>query len=52
MLKKIGIYRGEIDGVVGVELVRAIVRFQGQNFLEKTGSPDPTTLFFLTALSQ
>ena len=52
MLKKIDIYRGEIDGVVDVELVRAIVRFQGQNLLEKTGSPDPTTLFFLTALSQ
>lgn len=52
MLKKIGIYQGAIDGVVGVELVRAILRFQGQNLLEKTGKPDTTTLFFLTALSQ
>lgn len=52
MLKKIGMYRGDIDGVVGVELIRAILRFQRQNLLERTGTPDPTTLFFLTALSQ
>lgn len=52
MLKKIGIYQGQIDGVVGLKLTRAILRFQRQNLLERTGTPDPTTLFFLTALSQ
>lgn len=52
MLKKIGLYPGGIDGTVGVELTRALIRFQRQHDLEQTGVPDPTTLFFLTALSR
>lgn len=52
LLKKQGLYNSRIDGIVDTELTRALIRFQGQRFLEQTGIPDSITLFFLTALSQ
>jgi hypothetical protein len=43
-LSKQGYYRGEVDGVLGPETRRAIVRYQSNNGLRATGSLTPETL--------
>jgi hypothetical protein len=43
-LSRQGYYHGEIDGVLGPETRRAIVRFQSNNGLRVTGSLTPETL--------
>ncbi|HCY84254.1 MAG TPA: hypothetical protein DHV36_03870 [Desulfobacteraceae bacterium] len=51
MLKKLGLYHSGITGVVDKDLTLAIIRFQRRHFLEPSGFPDVSTLFFITELS-
>lgn len=40
------------DGIVGPELLYAVVQFQKQMALQLTGFPDPSTLFFICQLAR
>ena len=40
-----------LDGIVGPELLYAVVQFQKQMALQLTGYPDPSTLFFICQLA-
>lgn len=51
MLRKLDLYEPRINGVVDAELTRALIRFQRRYFLEQTGSPDVSTLFLITELT-
>ena len=46
-LAKINLYNANIDGIVGKNLMQAIVKFQVQAGLSVTGNPDAQTVFLL-----
>lgn len=50
-LAALEIYDQVLDGVVGPELLYAVVQFQKQMNLQLTGYPDPTTLFLICQLA-
>jgi peptidoglycan hydrolase-like protein with peptidoglycan-binding domain len=50
-LAALELYARELDGVVGPELLYAVVQFQKQMDLQLTGYPDPTTLFLICQLA-
>jgi len=50
-LAALELYDRDLDGVVGPELLFAVVQFQKQMSLELTGYPDPTTLFLICQLA-
>jgi hypothetical protein len=47
MLAQIDLYQDVLDGIVGKNLMQAIIQFQEQVDLTVTGYPDPTTIFLL-----
>jgi general secretion pathway protein A len=47
LLARSGFYRGELDGIVGSRLMRAVIKFQILNNLPVTGQPDAATVFLL-----
>jgi len=47
MLAKINLYSGRLDGIVGKNLMLAVVNYQKQTGLPVTGYPDENTIFLL-----
>jgi len=47
MLAQIDLYHDALDGIVGKNLMQAIIQFQEQADLAVTGYPDQTTIFLL-----
>jgi len=47
MLARIDLYQDALDGIVGKNLMQAIIQFQKQVDLTVTGYPDQTTIFLL-----
>ena len=41
-LRRLGIYSGQVDGILGPETQRAVEDYQAQNKLPLTGQPDQT----------
>ncbi len=52
LLASLDYYRDDIDGIVGPNLMRAVVRFQDDMGLEVNGYPDSTTIFLLNTLKE
>ena len=50
-LAAIKLYDQNLDGIVGPELLYAVVQFQKQMALQLTGYPDPSTLFLICQLA-
>lgn len=50
-LSALKLYDQSLDGVVGPELLYAVVQFQKQMGLQLTGYPDPSTLFLICQLA-
>ena len=50
-LAAIKLYDQDLDGIVGPELLYAVVQFQKQMALQLTGYPDPSTLFLICQLA-
>jgi len=50
-LAALEMYDRVLDGIVGAELLYAVVQFQKQMELPLTGYPDPTTLFLICQLA-
>jgi hypothetical protein len=50
-LAAIKLYDQDLDGIVGPELLYAVVQFQKQMALQLTGYPDPGTLFLICQLA-
>jgi hypothetical protein len=50
-LTALNLYHQPIDGIVGPELLYAVVQFQKQMALPLTGYPDPITLFLICQLA-
>jgi general secretion pathway protein A len=47
LLKNIGLYNGNIDGIVGQIVIQSVKTFQRSHQLPVTGFPDPETIFLL-----
>ena len=47
MFAKINLYSGRLDGIVGKNLMLAVVNYQKQMGLPVTGYPDETLIFLL-----
>jgi peptidoglycan hydrolase-like protein with peptidoglycan-binding domain len=47
-----GLYRYDLDGLVGPKLMTAVNRFQRQNGLPVTGFPDSQTIFLLCQVTK
>ncbi len=52
LLKNIGLYDFQIDGIAGSILIKGLTQFQRQNKLVVTGFPDPETLFLLNNIQK
>ncbi len=51
-LAALKLYDQRLDGIVGPELLYAVVQFQKQMALQLTGYPDPSTIFFICQLAR
>lgn len=47
LLKKMDLYHGNIDGIVGQIILKSVKEFQRKYYLPVTGFPDPETVFLL-----
>ncbi|HIC84992.1 MAG TPA: peptidoglycan-binding protein, partial [Desulfobacterales bacterium] len=45
-------YRDDIDGIVGPNLMRAVVKFQKEMGLKISGYPDVRTIFLLNSFKE
>ena len=52
LLASFNYYRDDIDGIVGPNLMRAVVKFQKEMGLKISGYPDSRTLFMLSSLRE